>query len=74
MIVPDSLLVAHVLEDTVEMVPVKLDPSIFEAFLHMLEIFETRHKRTAWDFRDEPTYEAVIGKPLYPGRRRGVLV
>lgn len=66
MIAPDSLLVAHVLEDTVEMVPVKLDPSIFEAFLHMLEIFETWHKRTSWDFRDEPTYEAVIGKPLYP--------
>lgn len=75
MIVPDSLLVAHVLEDTVEMVPVKLDPSIFEAFLHMLEIFETWHKRTSWDFRDEPTYEAVIGKPLYPEDvAEGVLV
>ena len=75
MIVPDSLLVAHVLEDTVEMMPVKLDPSIFEAFLHMLEIFETWHKRTSWDFRDEPTYEAVIGKPLYPEDvAEGVLV
>lgn len=61
----DTLLVAHVLEDTVEMVPVKLDPTIFEAFLHMLEIFETWHKRTGWDFRDDDTYDPPIGKPVY---------
>lgn len=65
MIQPESLWVAHVLEDTVEMVPVKLDPTIFEAFLHMLEIFETWHKRTGWDFRDEASYDPPIGKPVY---------
>ena len=62
----DSLLVAHVLEDSVEMVPVKLDPAIFEAFLHMLEIFETWHKRTDWSYRDEESYSPPIGKPIYP--------
>lgn len=62
----DTLLVAHVLEDSVEMVPVKLDPSIFEAFLHMLEIFETWHKRTGWDYRDDDTYDNPIGKPVWP--------
>ena len=62
----DSLLVAHVLADEVEMVPVKLDPAIFDAFLHMLEIFETWHKRTAWDFRDEDTFDPPISKPVYP--------
>lgn len=62
----DSLLVAHVLVDEVELVPVKLDPTIFEAFLHMLEIFESWHKRTAWEYRDEPTYDKPIGKPIWP--------
>jgi len=62
----DSLLVAHVLEDSVEMVPVKLDPAIFEAFLHMLEIFETWHKRTDWSYRDEESYAPPIGKPIFP--------
>lgn len=62
----DSLLVAHVLEDTVELVPVKLDPAIFEAFLHMLEIYETWVKRTGWDFRDEESYDPPVGKPVYP--------
>jgi len=58
--------VAHVLEDSVEMVPVKLDPAIFEAFLHMLEIFETWHKRTDWSYRDEESYAPPIGKPIFP--------
>lgn len=62
----DSLLVAHVLEDTVEMVPIKMDPTITDAFLHLLEVFETWHKRTAWDFRDEDTYDPPVGKPIYP--------
>ena len=62
----DCLLVAHVLEDTVEMVPVKLEPAIFESFLHMLDIFETWHKRTSWNYRDDPVHDSPIGKPLYP--------
>jgi len=62
----DTLLVAHVLEDSVEMVPVKLDPAIFESFLHMLEVFEGWHKRTGWDFRDDDSYDNPIGKPVWP--------
>ena len=61
----DSLLVAHVRDDSVEMVPVKLDTSIFEAFLHMLEIFEAWVKRTGWEWRDEESYDPPIGKPIY---------
>ena len=62
----DSLLVAHVLEDDVEMVPVKLDPAILDSFLHLLEVFEGWHKRVGWDFRDEASYDPPIGKPVWP--------
>jgi hypothetical protein len=62
----ERLLVAHVLEDTVELVPVEFDAAIAEAFLHMLEIFETWTKRTSWDYRDEDTFSPPVGKPLYP--------
>jgi hypothetical protein len=66
MVQVDSLLVAHVLDDTVEMVPVRLDPAIGEQFLYLLEIFEGWIKRTGWDHRDEATYDPPIGKPIYP--------
>lgn len=66
MVQVDSLLVAHVLDDAVEMVPVKLDPAIGEQFLYLLEIFEGWIKRTGWDHRDEDTFDPPIGKPIYP--------
>lgn len=74
MVEVDSLLVAHVLEDDVELVPVgglgelrvQPDPAVFESFLHMLDIFETWVKRTGWDYRDEDSYAPVIGKALWP--------
>ena len=62
----DTLLVAHVLVDEVEMVPVKLDPHIFDAFLHLLEVFESWHKRTSWNVRDEDSFDPPIGKPVWP--------
>jgi len=32
----------------------------------MLDIFETWHKRTSWNYRDDPSHDSPIGKPLYP--------
>lgn len=66
MVAVDSLLVAHVLEDVVELVPVKFDPAIFDTFLHLLAVYEDWHKRTAWDFRDDPAYDPPVGKALFP--------
>lgn len=74
MVQVDSLLVAHVLEDDVELIPVgglgehraQPDPAVFESFLHMLDIFETWVKRTGWDYRDEEAYSPVVGKALWP--------
>jgi hypothetical protein len=62
----ECLRVAHVLEDTVEMVPVQMDASIGETFLHMLEIFESWTKRVGWDYRDDESYDPPVGKPIWP--------
>jgi len=65
MIETETLFVAHVREDVVEMRPVRRDPAITEAFLHMLEIFETWTKRVGWDWRDEESYDPPVGKSVY---------
>lgn len=70
----DSLLVAHVMEGTVEMVPVggkgehkaEPDPAIFDTFLHLLDVFETWTRRTGWDHRDEPEYDPPVARPVWP--------
>lgn len=62
----DSLLVAHVLEDDVELVPVKLEQRIADNFLYLLEVFLDWHKRVSWDYRDEESFDPPIGKPVFP--------
>lgn len=66
MVEVDRLLVAHVMDDVVELVPVGLDAGIGEAFLHMLEIYESWVKRVGWEFRDEESYNPPVGKPIWP--------
>ena len=69
MINTDAAYVAHVLPDTVDLIPIKQDPAVFNAFLYCLEIYETWLRRTSWDFKAEPTFDPVIGAPIYPDQR-----
>lgn len=62
----DSLLVAHVLDDEVELVPVKLDPAITDSFLYLLEVFQSWHRRTSWDYRDDDAFDPPVGRPIWP--------
>lgn len=66
MIKTDAAYVAHVLGDTVDLIPVKQDESITHAFLYLLELFETWIKRTSWDHKKEPQFDPPIGSPIYP--------
>ena len=66
MIETDGAVVAHVTADTVDMVPVKQDPSITSAFLYLLEIYETWHKRTDFKKRDDAAFDPPVQPPIYP--------
>ncbi len=58
--------VAHVLPDTVDLVPITQDDRVTGAFLYCLELYETWIRRTGWDYRNEPDYSPVVGSPIYP--------
>jgi hypothetical protein len=62
----DSLLVAHVMDDDVELVPVKMEQRIVEDFLYLLQVYEGWHKRVSWEYRDDDCFDPPIGKPLFP--------
>lgn len=62
----DTLLVAHVGDGPVELVPVEMGDEWFDPFLHMLDIFETWTKRVAWEYRNEDTHHSPIGDPIWP--------
>lgn len=66
MIHTDGAYVAHVLGDTVDLVPLKQDKAVLETFLYLLEIFEIWHKRTAWKFKKEATFDPPVLPPIYP--------
>lgn len=65
MIDVETLWVAHVREDVVDMRPVKRDPAITDTFLYLLEIYETWTKRVGWDFRAEESYDPPVGKTVF---------
>lgn len=69
MIDTDGAYVAHVLGDTVDLVPIKQDDSITAAFLYCLELHETWIKRTSWDHKQEPNFDPVVEAPIYPDQR-----
>jgi hypothetical protein len=66
MIPTDAAFVAHVLPDTVDLVPIRQDEAIVNAFLYLLEIYETWTKRTSWDFKAEATFDPPVGQVIYP--------
>jgi hypothetical protein len=66
MIPTDGGVVAHVLADTVDMVPIKQDETITSTFLYLLEVFETWHRRTDWKKKDDPAFDPPVQEPVYP--------
>lgn len=66
MISTEGAYVAHVLPDTVDLIPITQDDRVTGAFLYCLELYETWIRRTSRDFRNEPDFDPVIGGPIYP--------
>lgn len=66
MIPVDRAMVAHVLADTVELVPVVADEQIWSTFLFLVEVYETWIRRTDWKMRDDPAFSPTVGKPIFP--------
>lgn len=62
----DSVLIAHVTGDTVDLHPVHADETVFDVFLYLLEVYEAWIRRTGWEFRDADTYAPTIGAAIYP--------
>lgn len=62
----DAVLIAHVTGDTVDLLPVRADDTVFDVFLYCLELYETWIKRTSWKHRDDPRFDPTIGQPIYP--------
>ena len=70
----DGCYVAHVLDDEVEMVPLRAGEAEFSVFLHLLEVFESWIKVTGWDHRDEAAHNPPVGRPIWPEEARDDLV
>ncbi len=62
----DTLLCAHLMNGSVELVPVELDDHWFDQFLHMLDIFDGWVKRTSYEYRDDDAHHSPIGEPIWP--------
>lgn len=62
----DSVLIAHVVGDTVDLHPIVADGEIFDVFLYCLELHERWIKRTDWKHKSEPQFSPTIGDPIYP--------
>lgn len=66
MIETEAAYVAHVLPDTVDLVPIRQGDEVTSAFLYCLELYESWVKRTSWDFKSEPSFDPIVGAPIYP--------
>ena len=62
----DTVLIAHVTGDTVDLKPIKAGPDVFEQFLFCLALFEGWIKRTSWTYKSEATFDPTIGPTIYP--------
>lgn len=62
----DTVMVAHVKPDTVDLVPVVADQDVWRTFLYILEVFESYTKRTQWKYKGEASFSPLVGKPIYP--------
>lgn len=62
----DSVLIAHVTGDTVDLHPIRAGRDVFDVFLYLLEVYEAWIRRTGWEFRDADTYAPTIGAAIYP--------
>lgn len=70
----DGCYVAHVLDDEVELVPLRAGEAEFSVFLHLLEVFESWIKVTGWDHRDDPAHNPPVGRPIWPEEARDDLL
>lgn len=62
----DTVLIAHVTGDTVDLKPIRAGEDVFDVFLYALELYETWIKRVGWKHRDAPTYSPTVGPTIYP--------
>lgn len=62
----DRCAVISVTHDGAQLYPMRADESVFEVFLHLLEIYETWQKRTGWAFKSEPTFDPMVGDLIHP--------
>lgn len=68
----DGAVVLHLRQETdespasAEVVPVDVTEDVFEAFLYLLEIYETWIKRTNPAHRNEPIFAPPVGEAIYP--------
>jgi hypothetical protein len=46
--------------------PVEADESVFDVFLHLLEVHYAWIKRTGWAHRDDAEFSPTVGEPVWP--------
>lgn len=62
----DRCMVAHIRDTTVELVPVDVTPTIYAAFLTLLDVHNLWIRRTSYRHRDDPDYSYPIGQAIFP--------
>lgn len=63
----DVCAVIAVTHDGAQLVPMRADRSIFDVFLHLLEVHETWIRRTdSWRWKDDPAFDPTVGEPIFP--------
>lgn len=68
MIDTDGAYVAHLNGDVFDLLPLKQD-GLFEIFLYLLEIYEGWTRRVGWKFKNESSFDPVVGAAIYPDQR-----
>ena len=62
----DACAVISVTHDGAQLVPMRADQSVFDVFLHLLEVHETWIRRTGFSWRDDPAHDPTVGDPIFP--------
>jgi hypothetical protein len=63
----DRTAVIAVTHDAAQLIPMRADQSIFDVFLHLLEVHETWIRRTdSYRWKDDPAFDPTVGEPLNP--------
>jgi hypothetical protein len=57
--------VVHVHDGVANLFPVQIDDSVNDAFLSLLDVWWTWHRRVDWNERKEDHYAPPVGEPMY---------